>query len=124
MDQDRRSHPARAECGGVRAWPMQPRTVLKRGFRMPVSPLPAAVDPLRNPALNKGTAFTAAERDALGLHGLLPPRICTLDEQIVRALENLRRKESPLEKYIFLTALQARNQTLFYRVLVDHLEEL
>jgi len=91
---------------------------------MPVSPLPAAVDPLRNPALNKGTAFTAAERDALGLHGLLPPRVCTLDEQIVRALENLRRKESPLEKYIFLTALQARNQTLFYRVLMDHLEEL
>ena len=91
---------------------------------MPLTRLPPGADPLRNPALNKGTAFTVVERDALGLHGLLPPRVCTLEEQIVRALENLRRKESPLEKYIFLTALQGRNQTLFYRVLMDHIEEL
>jgi len=91
---------------------------------MPLTRLPPGSDPLRNPALNKGTAFTPAERDALGLHGLLPPRVCTIDEQIVRAMENLRRKESPLEKYIFLAALQGRNQTLFYRVLMDHLEEL
>ena len=68
--------------------------------------LPPGVDPLRHAALNKGTAFTVAERDALGLHGLLPPRVCTMEEQIVRVMENLRRKESPLEKYIFLTALQ------------------
>jgi len=86
--------------------------------------LPPGVDPLRHAALNKGTAFTVAERDALGLHGLLPPRVCTMEEQIVRVMENLRRKESPLEKYIFLTALQGRNQTLFYRVLIDYLEEL
>ena len=91
---------------------------------MPLTRLPPGSDPLRNPALNKGTAFTPAERDALGLHGLLPPRVCTIDEQIVRVMENLRRKESPLEKYIFLAALQGRNQTLFYRVLMDHLEEL
>src|SRR5690349_2863676 len=81
-------------------------------------------DLLRDPALNKGTAFSAPERDALGLRGLLPPRICTIEEQIVRVLENLRRKESPLEKYIFLRSLQGRNETLFYRVLIDHLEEL
>jgi malate dehydrogenase (oxaloacetate-decarboxylating)(NADP+) len=81
-------------------------------------------DLLRDPALNKGTAFTAAEREALGLRGLLPPSICTMEEQIVRVLENLRRKESPLEKYIFLRALQGRNETLFYRVLGEHLEEL
>ena len=91
---------------------------------MSVTALPPAVDPLRYPALNKGTAFTVAERDALGLHGLLPPRVCTMEEQIVRVMANLRRKESPLEKYIFLTALQGRNQTLFYRVLIDHIEEL
>ena len=91
---------------------------------VPMIGLPPGVDPLRHAALNKGTAFTVAERDALGLHGLLPPRVCTMEEQIVRVMENLRRKESPLEKYIFLTALQGRNQTLFYRVLIDYLEEL
>ena len=91
---------------------------------VPMISLPPGVDPLRHAALNKGTAFTVAERDALGLHGLLPPRVCTMEEQIVRVMENLRRKESPLEKYIFLTALQGRNQTLFYRVLIDYLEEL
>jgi malate dehydrogenase (oxaloacetate-decarboxylating)(NADP+) len=86
--------------------------------------LSRSTDPLRDPALNKGTAFTLEERDALGLHGLLPPRVCTMEEQIARVMANLRRKESPLEKYIFLAALQGRNQTLFYRVLVDHIEEL
>jgi malate dehydrogenase (oxaloacetate-decarboxylating)(NADP+) len=91
---------------------------------MPVTAQPPGAEALRYPALNKGTAFTLAERDALGLHGLLPPRVCTMEEQIVRVMANLRRKESPLEKYIFLTALQGRNQTLFYRVLIDHLEEL
>ena len=91
---------------------------------MAVTSLPRGADPLRDPALNKGSAFTLAERDALGFRGLLPPRVCTIDEQIVRVMENLRRKESPLEKYIFLAALQGRNQTLFYRVLIDHIEEL
>ena len=91
---------------------------------MAVTSLPRGADPLRDPALNKGSAFTMAERDALGFRGLLPPRVCTIDEQIVRVMENLRRKQSPIEKYIFLSSLQARNQTLFYRVLIDHLEEL
>src|SRR5204862_5359889 len=117
--------PSRAAAGGLacRHGRCNPGRSDPR-FRMPATRLPPGADPLRNPALNKGTAFTVVERDALGLHGLLPPRVCTLEEQIVRALENLRRKESPLEKYIFLTALQGRNQTLFYRVLMDHLEEL
>ena len=91
---------------------------------MPMSALPSGVDPLHHAALNKGTAFTRAERDSLGLHGRLPPRVCTMEEQIARVMENLRRKQSPVEKYIFLTALQGRNETLFYRVLIDHLEEL
>ncbi len=91
---------------------------------MTVTAIPRGVNPLRDPALNKGTAFTLAEREALGFRGLLPPRVCTIEEQLVRVMENLRRKDSPLEKYIFLSSLQARNQTLFYRVLIGHLEEL
>lgn len=79
---------------------------------------------LTNSLLNKGTAFSERERDALGLRGLLPPRVFTLEEQVARVLGNLRRKESPLEKYIFLTTLQNRNETLFYRLMQDHAEEL
>lgn len=79
---------------------------------------------LTHPLLNKGTAFTERERDALGLRGLLPPRVFTLKEQTRRVLANLRRKTDPLEKYIFLTTLQNRNETLFYRLLQDHVEEL
>ena len=79
---------------------------------------------LHEPALNKGTAFTEAERDALGLRGLLPPGVQTLDEQVMRVMGNFNRKTSDLEKYIFLVALQDRNQTLFYRVIMDHLEEM
>ena len=72
---------------------------------------------LTNPLLNKGTAFSESERDTLGLRGLLPPRVFTLTEQIQRVLSNLRRKTNPLEKYIFLTMLQNRNETLFYRLM-------
>ncbi len=79
---------------------------------------------LYDPALNKGTAFTEAERDKLGLRGLLPPGINTMEEQVLRVMGNYNRKTSDLEKYIFLVALQDRNQTLFYRVLTDHLEEM
>lgn len=79
---------------------------------------------LHDPALNKGTAFTGAERDLLGLRGLLPPGVQTQEEQVQRVLGNLRSKSSPLERYIFLIGLQDRNETLFYRVLVDHIEEM
>ncbi len=77
---------------------------------------------LHDPVRNKGTAFTAAEREALGLRGLLPPRIHTQELQVSRVLENLRGKANDLERYIFLTALQDRNETLFYRVIVDNLK--
>lgn len=79
---------------------------------------------LRDPALNKGTAFNHQERDALGLGGFLPPRVHTMGEQVLRVLGNLRRKPTDLEKYIYLTSLQDRNKTLFYRVLLDNIEEL
>lgn len=86
--------------------------------------LPRGVELLRNPSLNQGTAFTEADRSALGLHGLLPPRICTQHEQVARVLENLRRKDTAIEKYIFLSALQGRNEALFFRVLEENLDEL
>jgi malate dehydrogenase (oxaloacetate-decarboxylating)(NADP+) len=88
------------------------------------TPLPTGLDLLHDPTLNKGTAFTEAERDALGLRGLLPPRRFDMDDQMRRVMGNFARKASALEKYVFLTSLQDRNETLFYRVLADHLEEM
>jgi malate dehydrogenase (oxaloacetate-decarboxylating) len=81
-------------------------------------------DLLRQPMLNKGTAFTAAEREQLGLTGLLPHAVSTLAEQAERAYRNVSRKPTPLERYIGMAALQDRNEHLYYRVLADHLEEL
>ncbi len=77
-----------------------------------------------DPHLNKGIAFTQAERDALGLRGLLPARVLSLDAQAMRVLSNLRRKPNDLEKYIFMMALLDRNETLFYRLVCDNLSEL
>ena len=77
---------------------------------------------LNNPQLNKGTAFSETERAALGLRGLLPPRVFTLTEQVARALTNIRGKSTALDKYVYLSTLQTRNEVLFYRVVLDHLE--
>ena len=71
---------------------------------------------LRDPLINKGTAFTARERDELDLHGLLPPAICTIDQQLERVYENFQAKPTPLEKFIFLASLHDRNETLFFRL--------
>ena len=82
------------------------------------------VDLLHDPLLNKGTCFTALERDAFKLRGLLPPGIATEEEQRARAYENYLRSGNDVQRYLFLAALQDRNETLFYRVLIEHLEEL
>ncbi|MGE5612009.1 MAG: NAD-dependent malic enzyme [Bacillota bacterium] len=79
---------------------------------------------LQSPLLNKGTAFTEAEREILGLRGLLPPRVATLEEQVLRVMSNYRKKPNDIEKYIYLIGLQDRCETLFYRVIIDHLEEM
>ncbi len=79
---------------------------------------------LVDPLLNKGTAFTEEERNLLGLRGLLPPKVFTIEEQLVRVYSNFKRKSDPLEKYIFLSMLQNRNETLYYRLILEHLEEM
>lgn len=89
---------------------------------VPHQPRGAAL--LNEPLLNKGTAFTERERDALGLRGLLPPRVFTLEEQVQRSLAAVRRKSDSLEKYIYLTNLQNRNETLFYRLVIENVEEM
>jgi malic enzyme len=81
-------------------------------------------DVLSQPLLNKDAAFTDRERAALALRGLLPWRCATIEQQLALELEHLRSKPTDLEKYIGLEALQDRNETLFHRLLMDHLEEL
>ncbi len=77
-----------------------------------------------DPRINKGTAFNAAERQELGLVGIMPPRILRLDEQAVRSYEQFRKQPTDLAKNVFLTALHDRNDVLFFRLLVDHLPEM
>lgn len=92
---------------------LDPETVTLTGQRL-----------LDDPLLNKSSAFPQEERRALGLLGLLPYHVSTIEEQLQRVYENYLRKESDIERYIFLCALQDRNETLFYRFLQDHVTEM
>ncbi len=86
--------------------------------------IPHGLTLLQNPLLNKGTAFTETERDALGLRGLLPPHIHTQDEQMARFMENLRKLPDTLEQFVALAALHDRNEALFFRVVCDNVDEI
>ncbi len=79
---------------------------------------------LNDPLLNKGTAFTDAERDAFDLHGLLPPHVAELDYQVKRRLDAFRGLASNLQRYVFLRGLQDSNETLFYALLTRNIEEM
>src|SRR6516164_5003857 len=81
-------------------------------------------DLLNDPLLNKGTGFTDSERDLFDLHGLLPPTVASLDEQVARRLQAFRQLPNDFERYIFLRGLQDTNEVLFYALLVRHLEEM
>jgi malate dehydrogenase (oxaloacetate-decarboxylating)(NADP+) len=92
-------------------------------FTRPIFKTRRALDILRDPGRNRGTAFTEEERRRLGLLGLLPPRVITIKEQCAPIVENFRRVPDDLGKYIMMMALQDRNETLFYRIVLDHIEE-
>src|SRR5690625_7416889 len=79
---------------------------------------------LHLPLLNEGTAFTEEDRTLLGLHGLLPPRIDTLERQIDRNYQRCLSQGSPLEQHTFLRLLQDTNEVLFFAILQQHLEEM
>jgi malate dehydrogenase (oxaloacetate-decarboxylating) len=105
---------------------MEPTSVDRQPYAPPI-PFHTELsgyDLLSDAALNKGTAFSDGERDAFGLHGLLPPHVGSLDEQISRRLSAIRSFETDLERYAFLRELQDTNETLFYALLVRHIEEL
>src|SRR5271170_3668734 len=93
----------------------------------PGSPIEMALtgyELINTPLFNKGTAFTEPERDTFRLHGLLPPHVGTLDEQVARRLAVLRSFETDFERYAFLRELQDTNETLFYALLVRNIEEM
>src|SRR5688572_101227 len=79
---------------------------------------------LANPFTNKGTAFTAEEREELDLVGLLPPRVLTIEDQLARTYESFAGKATPLEKFIYVSDLQDRNETLFYRLAHEKIDEV
>lgn len=86
--------------------------------------LPKGVELLNNKALSKSTAFTREEREKYNLRGLLPYAICDQDVQVKRVMANLRRKEYDIERYVMLSALQERNERLFYKATLEHIEEI
>ena len=94
------------------------------GTHSAASLLPRGAALLRDPLLNKGTAFNERERNALGLRGLLPAHVLTLEEQAARVITNLQHLPDDLQKYVALNALHDRNETLFFRVVVDHIDEI
>ena len=94
----------------------------RRDFMAPITIGARGGDILQDPLFNKGTAFKSEERDRLRIRGLLPAKVNNIHKQIDRFLMHLRRTESAIEKHIKLEDLHDRNETLYHRVLVDHIE--
>ena len=92
----------------------------QRYISTPVKGKPLLLDPFTN----KGTAFTARERDDLDLHGLLPPTVCTIEQQLTRVYENFLANPTPLEKFVYMASLQDRNETLFFRLVHERIDEM
>lgn len=101
-----------------------PEPIAQRVMETVPPRIPRGMDLLDTPLLNKGTAFTEEERTVFGLLGLLPPHVEMLEEQVVRAYEAYQRKDDDLERHIYLRALQDTNEVLFYRLLLEHIEEM
>jgi len=93
-------------------------------FKSEIKVSKKSLDLIRDPMLNKGTAFSEKEREEFNLYGLVPPHVSTLKQQIQRVTENYRRKDTDIGKYIFLEALHDRNATLYYAMLLNNLEEM
>ncbi len=85
---------------------------------------PRSFELFNDPRLNKGTAFTLEEREKYGLTGLLPPRVSTMRQQVEWVLDSIRRKRDAIDKYRHMSSLQKRNERLYFRLLIDHIEEL
>ena len=85
---------------------------------------PVGIELLQDAARTKSTAFTEQERDEYGLRGLLPANVGSMERQMARVLSNMRRKDNDIEKYIFLSALQDRNERLFYRLIMENFREI
>ena len=93
-------------------------------FPVPLRPKPTGIELLHNPLWNKGTAFPLSERDSLGLRGLLPPCVKDIDFQIKRVLRHLDEQPDSVTKNLYLQDLHSRNETLYHRLLVDHIEDI
>src|ERR1700694_4366258 len=96
----------------------------RAGARSLAAGSPRGIALLRDPLLNKGTAFTEQERDALGLRSLLPAHVLSMQAQAERVMTNLRRLPNDLEKYVALNGLHDRNEALFFRLVADNIDEI
>lgn len=112
----RRNYGLPASAIGVGTDPRKDKTVQLTPLR--------GVNIIHDPLLSKGTAFSIAERERLSIRGLVPPRCQEMDKQLLRIKRNLDALETPLAKFVFLSALQDRNEILFYKLLINHLDEL
>jgi malate dehydrogenase (oxaloacetate-decarboxylating)(NADP+) len=99
-------------------------TPLKVSTSPTATEFPRGLALLRDPLLNKGTAFSEKERDTFGLRGLLPAHLLSQEQQVARILTNLRRLPDDLDKYVALNALHDRNEALFFRLVCDNIDEI